>query len=269
MPDRPVVCDSPHVTGSLPPELAEASGIATGSDAVPAWAISDGGPPVLFALDSSGAILARVHVRAARKHDWESLASATCASGTCLYIGDIGDNLRNRQALRVFRVPEPQLAQDSTAPADQFEFRFPDGAHDTEALFVLPGERLFVVTKGRSEPISVYRYPGPLFADSVVTLELVQQLSPSFVQLPDMITGAGASPDGEWVVLRTYTTAQLYRLSSGQLEPALPSPGLDLQVLREFQGEGVDIRADGTILLLSEKGFGEGNAPISRVACTL
>ena len=45
--------------------------------------------------------------------------------------------------------------------------------------------------------------------------------------------------------------------------------GVDLQGLSEFQGEGVDLRADGTIVLLSEKGLGDSNAPVSRVRCNL
>jgi hypothetical protein len=266
---EPVVCAAPHVTGRLSAELAEASGIAPGSGNVAAWAINDGGPPELFALDSTGNVLARVPVRAARKRDWETLAAARCGTGTCLYIGDTGDNLRNRETLRVYRVPEPTLTAGSTAPAEPFEFRFPDGPHDTEALFLLPSERLYVVTKGRSEPITVYHYPGPLRADTVLTLERVQELSPSFVQLPDMVTGAGATADGQWIVLRTYAYVQLFRFRNGRLEPALPSTGLNLQALQEFQGEGADIQTDGTILLLSEKGLDDNNAPISRLACTL
>lgn len=265
----PPSCALPRVTGRLGADLAEASGIAPNTQRADlAWAITDGGAPTLFAIDSSGSISAQLPVPAAQKVDWESLAAAHCATGVCLYIADIGDNLRNRRVLRVYRINEPAPAAASTSPADVFEFRYPDGEHDAEAIFVLPGEQLYVITKGRSEPISVYRYPGALRRDSAVTLELVQQLSPSFVQLPDMITGAGATLDGEWIVLRTYTAVQLYRLRDGLLQAQLAAPGVDLQILHEFQGEGADLQPDGTILLLSEKGFDEGDAPLSRVACS-
>jgi hypothetical protein len=262
-------CEAPVVTGRLPRELREASGIAPGSDASGiAWVLTDGGAPTLFALDSTGAVVARVSVTGATKTDWESLASARCGDRSCLYIGDIGDNLRSRATVRVYRVPEPDPRNGATATADAFEFRYPDGAHDAEAMFVLPGEQLYIVTKGRSEPVSVYR-AGALRAGETVVLELVQPLSASFVQLPDMVTGAGATADGEWVVLRTYSGVQLYRLLDGVLQPQLPGVGIDLQALREFQGEGVDLRADGTILLVSEKGLDDGDAPISRMRCKL
>ncbi|MGH7461417.1 MAG: hypothetical protein ACREMA_10355 [Longimicrobiales bacterium] len=257
------------MTGRLPSELAEGSGIAPATQSADrAWAITDGGPPLLFAIDSTGSIVSRVAVRNADKYDWEALASARCAAGTCLYIGDVGDNQRDRSTVRVYRVSEPAANAGTTEAADRFDFRYPDGAHDAEAIFVLPGEQLYVVTKGRSEPISVYRYPGALTRDSVVTLDLVQTLTRSFVQLPDMVTGAGTTPDGQWIVLRTYGAVQLYRLHDGRLRQELPDP-ISLQALHEFQGEGADLRGDGEILLLSEKGLDEGNPPISRMKCTL
>ncbi len=265
-----VVCAAPVVTGRLDAALREASGIA-GSRLNPAviWLVTDGGAPSLVAVDSTGRVLASIDVAGATKLDWESLAIARCAQRFCLYIGDTGDNLRSRSSIRIYRVVEPGLADPITMQADRFEFRYPDGPHDAEAIFILPDEQLYVVTKGRSEPISVYRSPGPLATDSITTLRLVQPLSASFVQLPDMVTGAGATPDGQWVVLRTYSSVQLYRMIGESLQPQLPGQGIGLEVLREFQGEGADLRSDGTILLLSEKGLDEGKAPLSQLRCKL
>jgi hypothetical protein len=262
-------CAGLRVTGRIPRILHEASGVTFGL-AQPdlLWVLADDGPPVIFALDSTGSVRAQVLVRNARNKDWESIASARCAAGNCLYIGDIGDNLRQRNSVRIYRVPEPRLGQESVT-ADIFELRYPDTPHDAEALFVLPDEQVYVVTKGRSEPITVYRYPGPLRRDSVVTLEPVQQLSASFVQLPDMVTGAGSTPDGKTIVLRTYSSLQLYHLENGQLVPQLPGRGVSLEPLHESQGEGVDISSDGTIVLVSEQGLDEGLAPLSRLKCPL
>jgi uncharacterized protein YjiK len=264
-----VSCGPPRVTGRLPAELREASGIAANSqrdDQV--WVITDDGRSTLYSVDTAGRIAARIPLRGVAKYDWESLAAARCGERTCLYVGDIGDNQRDRRVVYVYRVPEPRLDATTTEKAERFAFRYPDGSHDAEALFVMPGQQLFVVTKGRSEPISVYRYPGDLQRDSVATLQLVQQLSESFVQIPDMVTGAGASAEGEWIVLRTYGAVELYHLRAGRLEPQLSEP-IGLQSLHEFQGEGVDLSNDGTILLLSEKGLDEVNPPISRIPCAL
>jgi hypothetical protein len=267
---EPVTCSAPSVTGRLPAALFEASGLAAGlADPHVIWAVADGGAPILFALDSTGAVLGRIQIDGANNHDWESLASARCGAGNCLYIGDIGDNLRNRSTIAIYRFPEPKIASDGIVKAEKFEFTYPDGPHDAEALFLLPDEQVYIITKGRSEPVSVYRGSRSLASGPTDTLKLVQQLTASFVQLPEMVTGAGATPDGQWVVLRTYSRVQLYRVADGQLETRLPGGGIGLESLHEFQGEGVDLRADGTVLLLSEKGFDEGNPPISRMSCSL
>ena len=263
------VCDSPHITGRIAGTVREASGVARGlTDPATLWVLSDDGPPALFALDSTGSVRNRVAVRNARNADWESLAAARCDSINCLYIGDLGDNQYRRSNVTIYRIPEPRAGQTAVS-ATAFDFRYPDGPHDAEALFLLPGEHAFVVTKGRREPITVYHYPGPLRADSVMTFQPVQQLSASFVQLPEMVTGASSTADGQWIALRTYSSVQLYHLLNGQLVPQLPGRGIALDSLHEPQGEGVDIAADGSIVLVSEQGLEEGMAPLSRTTCKL
>src|SRR5690606_41078398 len=59
---------------------------------------------------------------------------------------------------------------------------------------------------------------------------------------------------------------QLYRLDDDGLVP-IGAP-FDLRPLEEPQGEAVDIRADGTVLLASEERGGEAG-PLSRLACVL
>jgi hypothetical protein len=263
------VCDPPRVTGRFAKTLHEASGVARGlTDPTVQWVLADDGPPVLFALDSTGSVRNRVAVRNARNVDWESLAAARCDSINCLYIGDLGDNLYRRSTVRIYRIPEPR-AGETDVGAEAFDFRYPDGPHDAEALFILPDEHVFVVTKGRREPITVYHYPGPLRSDSTMMFQPVQRLSESFVQLPEMVTGAGSTPNGHWIALRTYSSVQLYHLLNGQLVPQLPGRGIALDSLQEPQGEGVDIAADGSIVLVSEEGLDEGRAPLSRTACRL
>ena len=71
------VCDPPRVTGRIPQTLHEASGVARGlTDPTVLWVLNDDGPPVIFALDSTGSVRNRVAVRNARNVDWETLAAA-------------------------------------------------------------------------------------------------------------------------------------------------------------------------------------------------
>jgi len=260
-------CEPPTIVGALPDNLREASGIVISRRHENLlWSHNDGGSSTLHAIDTTGK--ARGHVRVdADIVDWEDLAAADCADGTCLYLADIGNNLRERKQGAIHRIAEPDPGDSITSPAKTFRFRYPDGDHDAEALFVLPGERVYIITKGRSGPITVYRYPGPL-RDEVVTLESVQTLSPGIVQVPDMVTGAAATPDGSTIAVRTYGWLQLYRLAGDTLQPVRSAP-VDLTAIAEPQGEAIDIRADGTIFLASEQGLARTSPPLSRLRCSI
>jgi hypothetical protein len=100
-----------------------------------------------------------------------------------------------------------------------------------------------------------------------VTLRPLQSLTAGLVQLPDMVTAAAAAPDGKHVLVRTYSSLQLYSFENEQLEPLSDTSGYDLRTLKEFQGEGADIDANGVVYLISEKGLGEEAPPLSKVVC--
>jgi len=273
-------CHGARQTGRLPSYLSESSGVAA-SRRHPGvlWTHNDSGDePVVYAIDSTGAVLSRVRVAGAENADWEDIALGPCPAGDCLYIADTGDNEETRREVVVYRVPEPAPGDTVTAPAERFRARFPDAPQDAEALFVLPRGEVFLVTKGRSRPVAVYRYPQPL-GDAegpgpkakAVELERVQQLTPGPVPLIDgQVTGAAATPDGRWVAIRTYSTLLLYRVDGqGRLTLVVDWPGVELRTLGERQGEGVEILSDGTVLLTSESGVGGEPAPISRLSCAL
>src|SRR4026208_1961452 len=74
-------------------EIPETSGLAVSRrEANLLWTHNDSGnAAVLFALDKPGAVRGRVTLPI-RTRDWEDVSSASCPSGPCLYIADIGDN---------------------------------------------------------------------------------------------------------------------------------------------------------------------------------
>jgi hypothetical protein len=130
--------------------------------------------------------------------------------------------------------------------------RLPDGARDIEALFVLPGERIHLVTKGRRHPLTVYRYPPPLRPDTV-TLEEVQQLSDGPRSLLAQVTGASASADGSLVAVRTYQSLEFFTVVADTLARR-PNGVVNLRPLEEIQGEAVALGPDGLVVLTSEGG---------------
>lgn len=267
--DSAPYCEAAQRVRTLPDALREASGVAI-SRRHPGllWVHNDSGEPVLFALDTLGNLRARIAI-ATPIIDWEDIAVGPCGEASCLYLGAIGDNRQNRSDRMVLRLREPALDDTRVEIDERFRYRLPGGPQDMEALFVTQDERIYLISKGRSGPISLFGFPHPPSGTALNTLTELQQLTPGLVQLPEMVTGAAAAVDGKTVVIRTYSALQLYSFDGERLDPLLATTGFDLQSLREHQGEGVDISADGTVYLVSEKGLDEGDPPLSRVRCSL
>jgi hypothetical protein len=253
----------------LPAELDESSGVAASLRAPDLfWTHTDNGSRAawLVAVDQTGTVVGGAQM-AQRVFDAEDLASAACPEGSCLYLADIGDNYQERDTLTVLRVVEPDPRSVGEPAFQRVLFRLPNGARDAEAIFVLPGEQLFLVSKGSDEPVTVYRYPPPLRPDTLVTLEVVQQLSETPRVLPRQVTGAAASSDGSLVVLRTYETLLFHRWNGSALVPIEEEGVVNLRTVREAQGEGVGFGADGLVALTSETGPSGAGASLALLRC--
>jgi len=262
-------------TVALSNVLLETSGVAAGiRNPGLVWTHNDRGHgPVLYAVDREGQIRARIEVNQPSL-DWEDVARGRCDLGACLYVADTGDNGERRDVISFYRLAEPEgergqpVEGDRTVEAERYPMVLPDGPRDIEAMYVLPTEQMFFVTKGRNDPVTVYRYPSPLRLDEVVTLIEVQRLTDGPVAFPRMVTGASATLDGSTVAIRTYATLEFFSVTAGErlLESGLGR--VDLRSLGEAQGEGVGFGADGTIVLTSESAGGVG-ASLTFLSCDL
>lgn len=265
-------CAPPERLGTLPDEVGESSGLAPSRWDGVFWTHNDSdGDATLYAIDTTGTVVGRVRVRGARNRDWEDLAAGPCPTGRCLYIADTGDNRLQRDDVAIYRVREPTTLGDTiTEPAERFPLRFPSGPKDVEAIYVLPGGDVYLISKGRGSTVTLFRYPAPLRPNETVTVQEVQRLSSEPVGLPYQVTGASATPDGRWVVVRTYTAVQLYRPDRrGRLTAVIPAPGHDIQALAEPQGEAIALLQDGTIVLSSEEGPAGVPGTLGKVECRL
>jgi len=254
---------------ALPEVLDETSGLAVGiRDPSRIWTHNDSGhEPHIYALDAAGTLHATVEVDQ-RNRDWEDMDRGRCGTGYCLYLADTGDNQERHARVALYRLPEPDGHVDGTTAADRFLMRFPDGPRDVEAMYVLPGERVFFVTKGRNHAVTIYRYPPPLRPDEVVTLEVVQTLTEGPVAPPRMVTGASATLDGNRVVIRTYETLEFFEVTDDGRLSRLTDSRVNLRTLRESQGEGVAFDGNERVILSSESGFASRPSIVSLV-CTI
>lgn len=260
------------------PRIVESSGVAV-SHAYPdvLWTHNDSGDgPYLYATDLRGTDRGALLVPGAQAFDWEDMSLGPCPvafphvpRASCIYLADTGDNLEFRPFVTVYAIPEPPppvRASDTlgvtSAPA-VLNLRYPDGAHDVEAVYVSPRDTaLYFVSKGShgASAIRLYRVGRRAWrapsdtATNIVIATLVQTLDirPN-PEAGRVVTAAAARSDGRLVAVRTYSEIYLfYPGVGGRLLPARESPcfigGL------EIGGEAIDFLDDSTFVLTSEAG---------------
>ncbi len=251
--------------------LPEASGLVA-SQSTPGrfWTHNDSGKPEIFAVDSKGQVTGRVSLAGAALEDWEAMASAPCGNRTCLYIADIGDNDATRKDITIYRVPEPEQPGGSAKVDGVFKASYPDGAHDAETLLAAPDGTLYVVTKGDTGPVALYRFPRELRAGAAVRLEAVGAPI-SKGQPPDTarVTDGAISADGEWLVLRTRGALTFYRAADFLKGTFREAHRVDLGALAEPQGEGVAFGPSHAVWVAGEGGGKSQPGTLAALSCTL
>jgi hypothetical protein len=224
------------------PRIYESSGLALSRrhQAV-LWTHNDSGDdPRLYAVGAEGRTVATLTLAGVDARDWEALAAGRDDRGQpALFVGDIGDNQGLWPDVSVYRVPEPARLGDTTVPAVRYRLRYPDGAHNAEALLVNPrSNRLYVATKDVAGG-GLYRAPARLRPGQVNTLRRV-------ASVPPVVTDGAFTPDGRGFVLRDYQAAHLYR-TGGRRAGSFELP-------LQFQGESITVAADGRSVLAGSEG---------------
>lgn len=240
--------------GAFDSALEEISGlVASRSQPGVLYAHNDSGDSArFFAVTTTGKTITEFLVDGATNVDWEDLGLGACPAGTCLFIGDLGDNTGTRTDLAVYRLTEPtglldaRVSTKKSIASEKFPFVYPDGAHyDAEALFVHPTTgRVYVVTKeGQGERSHLFRFPSPMDSSTTATLEALGKLSvPTDTQPP--VTAADVSPSGRSVLIRMGLITVEYRVT-GAFDDFKDLTPVVVPTVTEPQGEAVAYLADG------------------------
>jgi len=236
------------------PDLVEASGLAA-SRTTPGvlWSHNDSrGTATVYAFTTTGEDLGSYEIPGAFALDWEDMSTGPGPDGEgfYLYVGDIGDNFGIRDGLiAVYRVPDaiPVNPDGGFSESTPFTYRYPDGTHNAEALFVDPVEpALYLVTKGRDE---AFVFKGSLEpADGPADLEIV-----AILFLGAEVSGADMSPDGTTLVLRGYETVWMWhRDTKMSVSDMLKSEPCKAPSPEERQGEAITFDAELSYWTTSE-----------------
>lgn len=220
------------------PEIDESSGIVL-HDGL-ALTINDSGDSArVFAVDPASGDTVGITTYAEEVTDVEALALTGDGQ---LLVGDIGDNPRNREFIRLYALPIPTRG-DRTVESTAYDLVYEDGPRDAETLLVHPRTgRISIVSKGLLGG-SVYEAPRELRSDRTNVLRRV-------ATSPGLITDGIYFPDGEHVLLRNYSAAFVMTASNFAAVARIPLP-------TQEQGEGITLRDDE--MVLSSEGV---NAPV-------
>ena len=278
---RPVEVGEPSKDYGPPVHLAdlEEKGVDESSGVVASrrnpglfWTHNDSGDgPLIYSFDRKGRRRGVWRVAGAKANDWEDVAAGPgpTSGQPYLYIGDIGDNGKDRKEIVVYRIIEPAITNDTvvnsaaepyeTAHAEAIRLKYPDGRHDAEALAVHPvSGDLYVITK-TGNPASragVYKLAAPFAASAVNTLEKVGEVAvPSL--FPGLLTGADISPDGRRVVLCDYFNAYELVLAgdaAGGFDEVWKQKAVVIKLGQRTQGEAVCYSLEGRSIIATSEG---------------
>jgi hypothetical protein len=234
------------------PRLPEVSGLATAGASL--LAMNDGGARAeVFVLDA-GCVVAEVRSAPLDPYDPEDLALA--ADGT-LWLADIGDNRQDRPTVALIG-----LRPDGSASLTRL--RYPDGAHDAEALLLAPDGTPYLVTKEVLGASAVYRPDAPLADGATVPLSKVADLGFTLTGTPGgpvgragqlLVTGGAVSADGQRLALRTYTDAYVWPLAGSDVVGALEGTPVRVALPETPQGEAISFGANSRDLVVAGEGL--------------
>jgi hypothetical protein len=224
------------------------------------WTHNDSGnAPVLFAVTQEGKLLGQYTVNV-RNNDWEAIS--TDDEGH-LYVGDIGNNERQRDRILVYRVDEPDPA---AAPSGQlrvgamWRLQYPDQPFDAESLFVYQGKGYVISKLLTGRHAGLYSFDLADHGDAQ-TLRHVCDLP---IRSP--VTDAAITPDGARLAVMTLTGPNVFQID-GDVAAAekLTPKHVTYFDPKDPNMEGVCFAPqgllatteEGQMLLFSEKDFGE------------
>ena len=244
---------------NLPKAIDETSGLEIGANGG-YWTHNDSGDdPHLYRFSNVGVIDKTLVIGNASNVDWEDLAQDDQGN---FYIGDFGNNANQRTDLRIYKIPNPDLAVGDTLMAEAIYISYADQHafpplqpfhnYDMEAFF-WHNQELYLFSKNRTSPFTGYTYLYR-FPDSAGTYTVAPSdsffagLGTDFLY---WVTAADVSPDRRHMVFASSSKAWLFNCYTG--DDFLGGGVWELDMGAISQKEAICFLNDSTVLLTDEK----------------
>ncbi|HJR90452.1 MAG TPA: hypothetical protein VJ782_09875 [Aeromicrobium sp.] len=229
--------------------IAESSGLALSNQHNDlAYTMNDegGAGANVYAIQvSTGEVVGAADISSLPISDPESIT--VDANGT-VWLGDLGDNERQRDDVAIYAFPEPGPGETTVSTARRYAVTFPGGPLDVEGLLVHPvTNQVHLVSKNESGNGRVFELPSLQEGGTVQARDIGEA--------PGGVTDATYTHDGAWALLLSDKAIWIYNPTTWEAVGEVETPKLE-------QAESVTVeRGDRTALVGSEG----KNSPIVRV----
>jgi hypothetical protein len=246
---------SPEELCSIADErVSESSGIAASSKVGVFFTHNDSGDEArFFRFDRTGKVDGVYTLKDVEAIDWEDMSSAKVDGKDYLYFGDFGDNGEDRESVIIHRVPEPTTTGEVEVTAfESYTLKYPDSPHNCEAMFVTTTGDIWVVTKNVGGNSKVFVLPRPKGTGSFTFKHIGDLTIDTSGFGGKYVTGGAVSPDGKFVVLRTYSAA-LEFAAPAKFEDWVKSEPQQVRTALEQQGEAICYSKNGKSLITTSE----------------
>ncbi|MCA0152035.1 hypothetical protein [Winogradskyella vincentii] len=237
-----------ELLGDLPNSFKEASASEIIPNSNLIWVIEDSGNEnVLYGLETTGEISKHITLNEATNIDWEDITADEYGN---IYIGDFGNNNKNRTSFQIYKVYNKEL-ENSTAKAHTIQFTLPADIEpkDFEAFFV--HKDIFYLFSKEHKIFNVFTVPnavGTHTATYISSFELEGK--------DTRVTSADISFDGKSVVLLNHK--RLWKYTNYEGSDFFSGSKEKLTFKHNSQKEGICFQNDSTLIITDERHGTEG-----------
>lgn len=243
-------CDTGKLTviADLPNSLKEISAVEVLPNSNLIWVIEDAGNKNnIYGLNTSGKIVKDIDISNASNIDWEDL---TTDSQGNLYIGDFGNNSKNRDDFTIYKVINASTSENETT-AEKINFMLPKKMkpEDFEAFFLF--ENHFYIFSKENKTSKLIKVPNKVGKH---TAELVTAFNLDGKH--HKITSADISDDGKTIVLLNHD--KLWKITNFEADDFFNGQVEALKFEHDSQKEGICLINNSIVYITDERNKSEG-----------